>query len=117
MIGLAMLCGCSDVITCDGSLVPAIELSVIDAGSKAFIASQAIVIVSRSGAPTDTIANPAGADSDPILIGTSAGTYGLLVRKSGYADWIDTGIVVNADASTACHPKTLTLQASLAKVP
>jgi hypothetical protein len=110
-------CGSDNTPTvCDARDVPAIWLTVRDAQSGVFIGSHATVIVTRHGGATDTLVKPVAGDSDRAFIGDLPGTYDLIVKNGGYADWLKGNIVVQA-TDGGCHPITIDVEADLQKLP
>ncbi|HVT40058.1 MAG TPA: hypothetical protein VHE78_13510 [Gemmatimonadaceae bacterium] len=67
----------------------------------------------------DTVNLPSGSNFDPypIPIGASPGTYALLLKKSGYADWTKGGVEVPLDHAGGCQPGTVSLEALIQELP
>lgn len=110
---LAALSSCSDTTTCDGSLVPAIQVTVRDQQTGALIGAQTTIIAKLNGGSPDSTTSGAGSDANPVWVGRLPGTYDLVVRKAGYSDLSINNIVVGSDG--ACHPSTKLLEAHLTK--
>jgi hypothetical protein len=77
--------------------------------------------VAKSGtyADTQTVAANAALDSAGINLAFGrAGTYDIVARKSGYADWTKNGVVVGT-VSTLCgdQPKTVAVSVMLQRTP
>lgn len=115
---LSVIGGCEGSHICLAIINPAIRLTVRDARTGALIATRTTVIANLRGVRPDTIVSPTGnTDSEPIVIGSSSGTYDLVVRTAGYADWVSNGIIV--DRSDGACPNTVTrsIQATLQPTP
>jgi hypothetical protein len=114
LAGLAV-CGCGSdnaPIVCTPIDVPAITLTTRDAQTGALIQSPTTVIWTRHGFAPDTVTG----SNQPFFIGDLPGTYDLLVSSSGYVNWVQNNIVAEA-TDGGCHPVTVTLNASLQKLP
>jgi hypothetical protein len=85
---------------------------VKDARTGAYIASGTTVSVTFRGVPVPAdVMYPtgAGADSLPIAVMGSAGTYGILVQRQGYADFTQNGIVVPDENGCGTQPVRMTV--------
>jgi len=112
-IGLA-LAGCHSIVTCDAALVVAIKLAVRDAQTGASVVAQSTVIATLRNTKPDTLLMPAiPVDPDTVNVGTHAGTYDLVVKRAGYADWKQTVVVV----ADGCEPSTTRVTATLERAP
>ena len=117
------LCGCgltdSGPYVCTADFRFGLAVYVKDSITGAWAASGARLLTDIGGTPVDTAlsyptAFPAGQpalDSQPLLgAGERAGVYRVTVRKSGYTDWVRTGLRVTEDE---CHVRRTTLTARL----
>ncbi len=110
---LALTSGCDALgsVTCTTIALPAIIVYVRDAPSGVPAAGGATV-VARSGSYADSVSVPTGLTYDyPVSLASERpGTYAVTVRKTGYRDWSQSNVRIDADQ---CHVRTVTLTASL----
>jgi len=100
-VGMAILASvacsrASDIgVACPAIFVYGLNVTVVDSITGAPTGSGATV-VARDGAYTDSSTRAAnGSAAAPFaLAGERSGTYSLTVRKSGYTDWLKSGIQV-----------------------
>lgn len=115
---LVGLVGCdnpfaSDVCTLGASA--AVEVRVEDAISGQPLAAGSTLLL-REGAFVDSVAIPldaTGFDDRPLVTPNSierAGTYEVIVRRAGYAEWARADVVVTAGR---CNVRTVRLTAQL----
>lgn len=91
----------------------ALDVSIVDAKTGRAAASNA-TITWTIGAFHDslTVANTVVADRSVSEIDGVAGTYDVVIRKPGYADWKKTGILVSS-APSGCGVTPVALTAAL----
>jgi hypothetical protein len=106
MVAAVTSCGVFDApIVCDASMAPGIVVRAVDSttGADHPFANMAIDVASISGAAYLDSVRIASVDSAGQATRAFAwerpGTYSVLVKASGYADW-KTGVSVNKDR---CH--------------
>jgi hypothetical protein len=103
--------------TCDAVFIFGVAVTVEDSASGQSTASGAQLIV-RSGSYADSMSIPADRpdlDAAPLLgAGERTGVFILTVRKSGFHDWVRSGVRVAGDE---CHPRTTELVAKLQRKP
>lgn len=111
--------------TCTGELRTAIVLSIRNATTGAPAASNATVTVQYRGAPgqpdstsTDTLtsSNAFPRDSVHVPLGAAPGTYNIVVKEAGYADWTQS-VVVKGQENDTCQPVTVSLDVPLQPTP
>ncbi len=103
--------GCRDSTgPCGPSTRPAIVVSALDIDSRPV--SGVTIIYDRHGDDSLTLLHPTAADA--IQMGTAPGIYDFRVIKAGYADWLATNVVVDADG---CDPRTITMQVWMQPLP
>lgn len=118
VLAVAAVSGCSASGTtaprvCTLNLVPAIVLSVRDAGTHVAVAAGAVVtadVHDRRGARSITAV---GTDTLFIPVGTASGSYDLVLKKSGYSDFTRSAVVVPAADPADCHPATVSIAVAL----
>lgn len=112
----ALLTGCGGGPTnvCTGDF-PALRITVRDSLTGTAAASGAIATATRRGDTAETIIvpNDTSRDGVPIPLGSLPGTYDVLLKKAGYADWTKSGIVVE---TSNCHLQTVSLEALIRKL-
>jgi hypothetical protein len=113
--GMIAVSGCSGgTIACPAILTSALLVRVKDARTGAFIAT-GTTLTARFGTVqfTDDIIYPsgAGADSLPIAVLGSSGTYGILIQRRGYFDYSQNGIAVPDDHG--CGAKAVRMTVNL----
>lgn len=86
-------------------------ISALDGGLNDPIVGASIVY-DRHGDDSLTLLHPNVAVAIPL--GSKPGIYDFRVIKSGYADWLLTNVVVDADG---CDPKTIEMQVFMQKLP
>ena len=93
---LTVASGCTSSITCPAVAITAIEVRVKNAQTNEFIASGATLTGRFNGVEGLIAEHPSGpgADTLPIIVAGSAGTYDVRVRRAGFADFVQNGIVV-----------------------
>lgn len=101
--GVAMsisVVGCKpDLVGCTLILENAISLTVIDSLTGAAPASTStIVATSGTYTETDTNATANPMDNDYAIGFGRSGTFALLVKTPGYADWSASGVIVAANS-------------------
>lgn len=110
---LSAVSGCSNPLTCDGmAVVWTIQVNVRDQQSGAPINAHTTVIAKRHGGGADTTTST-GTDAEAIPVGRQAGTYDLVIRKSGYAELSIGNVEV---ANETCHPASVRVDAKLTKI-
>lgn len=117
---LVAMAGCSIPITCPAISLAALEVRVKNARTGQFIASGATISLRFNGVDIDGNSTQypvgPGADSLPIHISGSSGTYDIRVRRAGFADFVQKGIVVTG--SGHCNqPQIVALTATLVPLP
>ena len=109
----ASLWGCNSPndVVCTEIAVPAINVLVRDSVSGSFGSNGATATV-VDGSYTDTNTFPDASQPElPISLAYEReGTYVVTVSKSGYRDWVTSGVRVTRDV---CHVRTVTLTARL----
>jgi hypothetical protein len=102
---------------CTGVFVWGLRVTVQDSVTGAPAASGA-QLIARDGAYADTSAFPPDRpdlDGQPLVAaGERPGTYTVTVRKSGFMEWVRTGVVVTADE---CHVRPVDVAARLQRAP
>lgn len=98
---------------------PSIAVSIRDAQTGRFTAGGATVVASIGTSYVDSVRVPTtDADSVPAVVGDRPGTFDLTVRKQGYADWRQTGVIVQANLPPCDgEPITAKVEAALTKSP
>lgn len=97
-------------LVCDGAIHTALRVSVRDAQTGTSISALSTIIASRRGGQTDSLVHPA---DSVAAIGDLAGTYDLLVKAPGFADWTKNGVVVEGDLGLTCQPLAVRVDALL----
>ena len=100
-------------MVCPAILGPALLVKVKDAQTGAFIATGTTLSARYGAIPiTGDVIYPwgDGADSLPINVLGSAGTYGILVQRQGYVDYSQNGIVVPDDHGCSAQPVRMTVK-------
>jgi len=100
---------CNMEVACDMAINPAIVLTVRDAASGAPLSG-------ASARATSWASNsPFMADTIPGLLNlfAASGTYTVTVHRTGYQEWIQTGVTVEDYGGTCGGPITEPLEASL----
>ena len=91
-----------------------LAVGVRDSATDAAIASGATLITVDQKGSTDSVSFPLNrADLDPLSLpgaGEHAGTFLVTVRKTGYRDWVRSGVRVTSDE---CHVRLTSLTALL----
>jgi hypothetical protein len=113
-VTIASLWGCSSPndVLCTEIAVPAINVFVRDSASGSFAANGATA-TAVDGTYTDTNGFPEIITQPELAISLAyerAGTYAVTVTKTGYRDWMTSGVRVTRDV---CHVRTVTLNAQL----
>ncbi len=117
---LALYAGCKDDGTlgriCTTEARAGIQVDVRDAATGEPAADGAIAYA-QEGAYVDTLRTipnlPPYASSMMAGVYERPGVYTVVVRKSGYRDWVQSNVIVTADE---CHVITVQLQARLDRV-
>lgn len=118
----ALAVGACDVldspdVICTANFVFGLVVTVQDSASGAPSASGA-QLIAQEGAYADTAGFPPNRpdlDTLPLVgAGERPGTYTVTVRKSGFHDWVRSGLVVTADE---CHVHPVQLTARLQEAP
>ena len=109
------LSACRDVTRiCTDEARPGLTLRVKDAATNDWAASGATLIAVDERGAMDSTSMPAGRpelDSLPLFGAYEhPGTFRITVRKPGYRDWVQTGVLVTADE---CHVRLTQLLALL----
>jgi hypothetical protein len=107
----AALLGCSDTPVAPARTAyclddqPAFRIRIKDAQTGQYVAARTVVIA-RTGTYTDT--GQVGdnfPDTESVAVGFRSGSYEIIVRKSGYADWGISGLVIPPnDAPCELYP-------------
>ena len=111
----AVLVGCSDDATgpilCTEEFVFGVSIEVRDGatGGGAAVGAEGTI---TEGDFVETL--QVFGDDTMLGAGERAGTYGVLITKSGYVDWAASRVTVTADE---CHVRTVHLQANLIPIP
>lgn len=118
VFALAGLQGCSvasdptEGIVCTANFAYGINVHVLDSLTNTSAATGA-KLVARSGTFADSTTGSFGGTGDTMVAaGEHAGTFTLTITKTGYKDWVKTGVVVTKDE---CHVIPVTLTALLQK--
>lgn len=100
-----LLASCTDTTTCTAELRAVIRVDILDSVTRAPAASGATVLIrgpfwdSLVVSDTSTVPTAHVWFEDRV----KRGTYSLLIQKSGYRDWTQTGLRVEANS---CHTTT-----------
>src|ERR1700733_5335141 len=112
---MALLGGCKSATTpvvCSSELIYAIDLTVRDSTTGAYIADGAVLTaLFNNGHGTSPVTGWNRPVNTDILIGSNPGTYDLLLKKSGYSDWTRNDVSVASADALGCQPVTLALTA------
>lgn len=119
-----LLAGCGGgtssgpVFVCTGPRT-AISVRVNDAQTGQSVAAGTTVIASLGATYADTVRTPdVAADSARVNVANRPGTYTVTIRKTAYAEWSQSGVVVPSNLSPCeAEPVTTTLNAALTKAP
>ena len=118
LASLAAVAGCNIIsdplggTVCTANFAYGINVHVLDSLTSAPAAIGA-KIVARSGTFADSTTGQFGGTGDMLVAaGEHAGTFSLTISKTGYKDWVKTGVVVTKDE---CHVIPVTLTALLQK--
>jgi hypothetical protein len=114
---LAAACSLTGPGGCNLVLVSAVRVTVRDAQTH-LPPEPASTLVIVDGTYKDSVVSAAGSATQPreMFAGDGRpGTYEILVRTSGYADWTRSGVVVSGDHCG--HPNTAKLTADVSRVP
>lgn len=122
-MAVVTLAGCSGggIVTsvCTTELRSSLAVNVVDATTEAPAAAGATVIVEGSmlQAPFKSVFVRDSLEAEPPVSELTAhvwyedqtcvGTYGVVVRKSGYSDWARQGIKLRGDACHVTTPQTV----------
>lgn len=106
------------IVLCVGPRA-AIAVRVRDAQTGLFIGTGATAIASIGTSYADTVRIAStDPDSTPAYVGNRPGTFDVTVRKAGYADWSQKGIVVLPNLVPCdAEPVTTSIVATLTKAP
>ena len=102
---------------CSADLRYALSISVHDSATGAPTASGTVISAALQGSTPQVVDVPSDArfDAEPIVIGTSPGTFDVVVRKANYRDWTRTIVVKSSDGG--CHPDQVSVDARLQRLP
>jgi hypothetical protein len=116
-LAIAFITGCGLIdggpTVCTADFRFGLAVYVKDSLSGAWAASGAQLQTDINGVIVDSTSFPGqpASDSFPLLgAGERAGVYRVTVRKTGYTDWVRTGVRVTEDE---CHVRRTTLTARL----
>ena len=115
LLALPLVVGACDIFdsqVCTAHIAPGIRVTITDSLSGAPRAADAVA-VAREGAFVDTL-GPGGFQGNVMISRQGAferpGIYDVVVRAPGYADWVQSGVIVRPGD---CHVSGAQLEARL----
>ena len=102
-------CADATATQCAVSTNPAIRLSLASGLTAMPVNANTTIVYERQGDDSLSIIRTLTSDA-PIPVGSRPGVYEIRAITPGYADWLTTGVVVDADG---CEPKSISLVAFL----
>lgn len=104
---------CNTSVSCDMVIRPAIALTVLDGGSGLPLSDAS----ARATRWTSSHSFELQTASDSLYLFAPSGTYTVTVRRTGYQEWVRTGVTVRDSGGSCPSPVTESLEARLVAAP